>query len=154
MFFHESSSMAMASKAVLYKAVRSGVAVVSRSVSNSVTHFSVNHLLLSRTAPTRECVGCPVESSRFRRQRRARIFEIVSQSLTIAPNVHPSGTSSTSSPATTCWRCQTHPELSRGMAVTPREDRYSSCTVLSTAISLLVSALIKPARFHRDSSLA
>ena len=108
----------------------------------------------SHTCEQRFCAHCRVESSRFRRQRRARIFEIVSQSLTIAPNVHPSGTSSTSSPATTCWRCQTHPELSRGMAVTPREDRYSSCTVLSTAISLLVSALIKPARFHRDSSLA
>ena len=52
---------------------------------------------------------------------RARIFEIMSQSLTTAPNVHPSPKSQVappalSSPAWWCWRCQTVIQLQKALS--------------------------------------
>ena len=63
---------------------------------------------------------------RFRVDRRARIFEIMSQSLTIAPNVHTSGTSSMSSPAWWCWRCQTVIQLQKALSGSDHKSQKMS----------------------------
>ena len=75
---------------------------------------------------------------RFRVYCRARIFEIMSQSLTTAPNVHPSGTSSMSSPVWWCWRSQTIIQLQKalsgsdGKSQKMSEDRFTKARMATT----------------------
>ena len=75
---------------------------------------------------------------RFRVDCRARIFEFMSQSLTTALNIHPSGTSSMSSPAWSCWRCQTVIQLQKALSGSDHksqkmnEDRLTKARMATT----------------------
>ena len=92
------------------------------------------HLLLahSRAACVRPLSRVELAISR-RLSCGARIFEIMSCSLTIAPDVHPSGTSSTPRPASAPCKHHAHPELSRVRAGTTEDDRHSVWTAFAAA---------------------
>ena len=104
-------------------------------VWKSKEHFRIERKCASPFAA--DTTGC---AWRLRVYCRARIFEFVSQSFTIAPNVHPSGTSSMSSPAWWCWRCQTVIQLQKALSGSDHksqkmnEDRLIKARMATTKI--------------------